>query len=220
MRNSEGGFVRVSSDISVNMHGKIITFAKQSFVIEDRIALSFAKVLESFGISYSIVAGYVAILFGRSRRSDGIDFIVESMDENRFIGLCRRLGESGFSLIQGDVFSEGSVRSVYRFYLVQGYNVRFMYQNIVVPNVEFKFVSNRFHRYSIDNAYTVVINEMNRVRIAPLELQIAYKLRLGSEKDIGDAVFLYTLFKPVINHVELERWCEEFNVDMSILGGV
>lgn len=58
-------------------------------------------VLDEAGVRYVVVAGYVAILFGRARRSEDVDFIVERIDEGRFVGLCRRALEHGFSLMQG-----------------------------------------------------------------------------------------------------------------------
>jgi len=78
-------------------------------------------------------------------------------------------------------------------------------------------MSTKHHVYSVKRSLEVVLNDKFRPRIAPLELQIAYKLWLGSEKDIGDAVFLYELFKPVINREELKKWCRELNVNMEVL---
>jgi hypothetical protein len=45
-------------------------------------------------------------------------------------------------------------------------------------------------------------------------------LHLGSDKDIADAVFLYVLFKPVLEQKELERWCKELGADVNMLEGV
>lgn len=55
------------------------------------------------------------------------------------------------------------------------------------------------------------------IKIAPLELQIAYKLYLGSEKDLGDAVFLYTLFRKALNHQELHKWLSTLGVNIRML---
>jgi len=58
------------------------------------------------------------------------------------------------------------------------------------------------------------------LRYPPPELQIVYKLYLGSDKDVGDAVFLYTLSKDDIDVNELERWCRELKVNCGVLEGV
>jgi len=68
---------------------------------EDDIAFRFAGVLDEVGIRYAVVARYVAILFGRARRSDDVDFIVERIDEGRFVELCRKALERGFTLMRG-----------------------------------------------------------------------------------------------------------------------
>lgn len=48
--------------------------------------------------------------------------------------------------------------------------------------------------------------------ISPIEIQIAFKLWLGSEKDIEDAVYLFELFKDKLNRNLLIKKCKELNV--------
>ncbi len=199
---------------------RLIRLSKPRLAPEDEVALRFAQVIENLGISYVVVAGYVAILFGRGRRSDDVDFILEEISEDAFVELCRLAGKEGFSLMQGDVASVESLRRMYRDYLREGYGLRFMYKDIVIPNVEVKMASTAFHRHALTNHIKVVLNERYTLRVSPLELQIAYKLYLGSDKDVSDAVFMYTLFKEHLNPGELNRWCRELAVDCSILGGI
>lgn len=197
-----------------------IRLMKKALLPEDDIAFRFAGVLDEIGVRYAVVAGYVAILFGRARRSDDVDFIVEWIDESRFVELCRKALERGFTLMQGDIGSEDSVRGVYRRYLAEGFSIRFMYRDVVVPNIEFKMVRGSVERYALEHSLVVEVDNAFMIRIPPLEQQIAYKLYLRSEKDVGDAVFLYTLFKDALDGAELERWCRELGGDCSILGGV
>ncbi len=211
------GVVAVSENIVVDVSQKVIRVSRKDYVVEDHVTVRFASILEDLGIRYVVVAGYVAILFGRARRSDDIDFIVEPLGGEEFTRLCRALRENGFTLMQGDIGSEESIKTVYKDYLARGYAVRFMYDDVVIPNIEFKYASNPLHEYSLNNAYTVVVNNEYKLRIAPLELQIAYKLYLGSDKDIGDAVFLYELFKPVLRRSMLREWCRRLGVDTGIL---
>lgn len=49
-------------------------------------------------------------------------------------------------------------------------------------------------------------------RIGPFELQIAYKLYLGSKTDIEDAVHLYSVFEETLSVPRLEAWVSEFGV--------
>jgi len=121
--------------------------------------------------------------------------------------------------MQGDIGSDTSVRLIRRDYLVKGYSIRFMYRDTIFPNIEFKFSSTTMHGYVITNSYKAIINNGHVVKISPPELQIAYKLYLGSDKDIGDAVYLYTILRDSIDSSELEKWCRELGVNCSILEG-
>jgi len=196
-----------------------VRLVKRVFLPEDDMAFRFARVLDEAGVRYAVVAQYIAILFGRPGGTDDIDFIVEQIDEERFAELCRKALEHGFSLMQGDISSEESVRRVYRSYLAEGLSIRFMYRDVVVPNVELRMVRSSIDRYVLEHSIAVEVNGKYVVKISPLEPQIAYKLYLGSEKDIEDATFLYTLFREALNRAELEKWCRELNVDCSILRG-
>jgi len=210
---------RFSNIIVFDRKGRRIRLVKM-LLPEDDIALRFAEVLDEVGVKYAVVAQYIAILFGRSIRTDDVDFVVERIDEERFVELFREAGKHGFTLMQGGIGSEESVRRVYRDYLAGGFSVRFMYRDVVVPNVEVRMVRSSIDRYVLENSIAVEVNGKYVVKISPLELQIAYKLYLGSERDVGDAVFLYTLFGDALNSAELEKWCRELNVDCSVLGGV
>jgi hypothetical protein len=56
-----------------------------------------------------------------------------------------------------------------------------------------------------------------RIFISPIELQIAYKLALGSIKDIKDARFLFKLFEQDINKKELDFWIRSFKIKKEII---
>ena len=195
-----------------------IRLTKRRLSPEDAVAFKFAGVLEESGVGYVVVAGYTAILFGRGRRSDDIDFVIEEVNEDGFLELCRRARAARFSLMQGNIGMEESIRRLYWDYLAEGYGVRFMHEGVVLPNVEVKLARTSAHRYALAHAIRVVVNDRFTIRISPLELQIAYKLYLGSEKDVGDAVFLYTLFKDYVDHVELDEWCKRLGVGCKIFG--
>ncbi len=74
----------------------------------------------------------------------------------------------------------------------------------------------------MENAIEVELNKTDKVRISPLELQIAYKLFLGSKKDLEDARFLFDLFKNKIDKKELMGFIRLLNVldKLNYLGEV
>ncbi len=81
--------IRITNSLEFNPFTKTIYFNKPVLSPEDELALKFSSVLEKLGIRYVIVAGYIAVLFGRNRRTDDVDFIVEELSEEKFIELCR-----------------------------------------------------------------------------------------------------------------------------------
>jgi len=207
----------ISDNIAFDVDRGTIFLEKNSLSEDDRIAMLFAETLNELGVRYSVIAGYVAILFGRARRSDDIDFITYPLAEDEFLKFCLLLRDRGFKLVQGDIGSESSIRKVYEGYLERGFSIRFTYGDLILPNIWFKTARSPLQYYGIDNSLTVIVNKKHLIKIAPLELQIAYKLYLGSEKDLGDAVFLYTLFRKALNHQELHKWLSTLGVDISML---
>ena len=133
-RGAEGGFnVTLDGSLVFDRDRRVIRLTRRRLLPEDTVAFRFAKILEEGRVDYVVVAGYTAILFGRGRRSDDIDFIIKEIGEDGFLELCRRAREVGFTLMQGDILSEGSVRRLYQSYLAEGYGVRFMYGDVVIP---------------------------------------------------------------------------------------
>jgi len=50
------------------------------------------------------------------------------------------------------------------------------------------------------------------VYVPPIELQIAYKLYLGSEKDVEDALYLWEVFREHLNPKLLHKFMEILGV--------
>jgi hypothetical protein len=184
-----------------------IYLQKPELAPEDEVAIAFASILEKLGVKYAVVSGYVAILFGMARGSEDIDFIAE-LSKEEFEEICNI---KGFELLQGPCGEAWEI-------LEEGHSVRLLHKNKIFPNVELKLPKTEVHKFVIENAIKVVINDSHVVRISPLELQIAYKLYLGSDKDLGDAAFLFELFRNALDLEELERWCKWMNCSLKGLG--
>jgi hypothetical protein len=67
----------------------------------------------------------------------------------------------------------------------------------IAPHLEVTLVRDEFDRGSLENSISATIGgETIPIRSdpsGPLKLQIAYKLYLGAQKDVEDAVLLYTV---------------------------
>jgi hypothetical protein len=81
----------------------------------------------------------------------------------------------------------------------------------VIPNFEVVFPEDEYDRHSLEEAVEAEFGGRT-LRIGPLELQIAYKLRLGSQKDFEDALHLYTVFGDRLDTEELERFVDGLDV--------
>lgn len=184
-------------------HGKI-KIENKVFTALDEFVSDFMKLLEG-STDYVIVSGYVGILFGRARGTEDIDTIIRYMDKDTFTSFYQRLSREGYYFLNPE-----DVTGLYEM-LEEGLRVRIAKEDTIIPNIELKFVKDDFDRYSIDNRLEVVIGEKH-LFISPIELQIPYKLYLGSDKDIEDAVYLGDIFKGEIDVSLLGRFMKALNV--------
>ena len=77
--------------------------------------------------------------------------------------------------------------------------------------MEIKFPKLELDFWTLQNSKEVLFNN-NKIFISPIEIQIPFKLFLGSEKDIEDAKYLYKIFKDTLDLNLLK----EFNRKLKI----
>ena len=171
----------------------------------DELAIEFSEILGQFDIEHVYIAGYVSILAGRARSTEDVDVLIERIDEETAEELATILSEAGF---WGPAMP---LTSLYEM-LDNGDNIWVAPEDQITPHLEVKFARDEFDRASLENAITARIND-EVVPIGPLELQIAYKLHLGAQKDIEDAVHLYTLFEESLSVSRLEEWVTRLDVE-------
>ncbi|MFC7114694.1 hypothetical protein ACFQH2_06600 [Natronoarchaeum sp. GCM10025703] len=82
----------------------------------------------------------------------------------------------------------------------------------VIPHIEAKFVDDEADRASLDQAITARVGDAE-LPVGPLELQIPYKLYLGTRTDIEDAAHLVALFEESLRTEELEKWVRKLAVE-------
>ena len=183
-----------------------ISFEKELTVL-DQLALDFSEILQENNIDHVFVAGYVAILFGRSRVSEDVDIIVEKISQEKFLSFWEELDEFY-------CHNTWDPEEAYDDYLDNEIAIRFSKEDVVIPNIEFKFANTRQQNKVLDDNIIVELNG-NILPIASLESQISYKLYLGSEKDIEDAKYLYEIFKDKIESDKFKKYLEELSINIS-----
>ena len=171
----------------------------------DALVIDVTGVLDDVGIEYAIVSGYVAVLFGRARATEDIDVLVETFDRATAGRLTERLRDGGY---WGSAMPLDDLHGT----LSDGLPIRVAKEGDVVPNVELKFPSDEYDRRSLTKTLTVWLAG-NELQIGSLELQIAYKLGIGTPKDFEDALYLYEVTEPTLNIDRLEAFVERLGVE-------
>ncbi|WP_222913791.1 hypothetical protein [Natrinema sp. SYSU A 869] len=177
----------------------------------DKDVLAFTQTLDACDVDYVIVSGYVAILTGRSRSTEDIDVILESLSETETEQLVTELKNRGY---WGMAMPLDEMCSM----LSDGSRIRIAEDGEMYPNFETWFVSNDVEREALSNPLTVTFDE-GQINISPIELQIAYKLRLSqaadslSGKDFEDALHLYLTFEERFKTEQLEGYVKDLGVE-------
>lgn len=171
----------------------------------DDLAIAFSEFLDQFDIDHVYIAGYVSILAGRARSTEDVDVLIEPIAESTAEELASTLEEQEF---WGPAMPLSSMYEM----LDNGDNIWVAPADQITPHLEVKFVRDEFDRASLDNAIEARIGG-ETIPIGPFELQIAYKLSLGAQKDIEDAVHLYTFFQESLSGSRLEEWVRRLGVE-------
>lgn len=177
----------------------------------DEDVIEFTDVLVDCDVEYVIVSGYVAILTGRSRSTEDVDIVLEPLDEPETEALVDTLTDAGY---WGMAMPLDSMYEM----LSGGDRIRVAEAGEMIPNFEVWFAKNEVEREALDRAITAEVGEA-RLDISPLELQIAYKLRLAqhagstSGYDFEDALHLYETFEESLNREGLETYVADLGVE-------
>lgn len=170
----------------------------------DELAIGFSELLSDLAVDHVFVTGYVAILTGRARSTEDIAVILEPLPESEVDALVSGLRDAGYW---------GPAMPLEATYenLSEGTNIWVAPDDQVTPHIEVKFARDEFDTASLENTIDAHVGE-STVPIGPPELQIAYKLYLGGEKDLEDAAHLYVLFRENLRRSTLEDWVERLEV--------
>ena len=190
--------------MEIEFKGDEIIFSRELSAL-DSFVLDFSNILIGHKIKHVIVSGYTAILFGRNRMSEDVDFILHTITFEKFLKLWLELEKAYECLNTSDPID------AYNGYLKNRHALRIAKKGSFIPNIEIKFVKNELDRFSLKYRKSVRIDD-KVLFISPLEIQIPYKLFLGSEKDIEDARFLFKLFEDKLNTELLDRFLNELNI--------
>lgn len=188
------------------------TYTRNTISIKDKVltdldefVFDFLHVLDKY-CTYVIISGYLPIFFGRSRGTEDVDVFIDHIDEQTFIRFYNELVKENYYFLNPE--DEHGLYGM----LTENLGIRAAKKESIIPNIEMKFTKDDIDRFTMENRMEVHVANTNRFFIAPLEVEIPYKLYLGSEKDIEDAVYLWEIFQKYINKKLIHRFMKELYV--------
>lgn len=193
--------------MEIERKGNTIRLKNKELNNLDRLVLEFISLID---FDYVIVSGYVAILFGRSRTTEDIDLFINPRSEEKFYSFCHSLEKHGFNLLNA-----ADAKEAYDL-LKEGISLRVIKGKEVFPNFELKLMNSPLSKTSMSERINVVLDE-GRLYMSPLELQIAYKLYLGSDKDFEDARHLYRFLRDYLDVDKLKYFLKEMKIRKGII---
>jgi hypothetical protein len=129
------------------------------------------------------------------------------MSFEKFESFWKALDKNGFECIH-----VCEPKEAYEEFLLNKTSIRFAEKGDFQPNFELKFPHSKYNHYSLQHKIKVLLNK-SQLNTSEIELQIAFKLNLGSDKDFEDARHLYKVFKEVIDIELLKHQVKELNVE-------
>jgi len=187
--------------------GNVIYLRNKELNNLDKLVLDFISLIS---FDYVIVSGYVAILFGRSRTTEDIDLFINPSSKEEFCAFCDLLKKHNFNLLNAD-----GAANAYDL-LKEGASLRVIQGEEVFPNFELKLLSSPLSKTSMSERIKVVLDK-NYLYISPLELQISYKLYLGSDKDLEDARHLYLFLKNYLDVYRFKYFLREMKIKKGLI---
>jgi len=190
--------------MDIRYSGNRILVGDKYLTLLDQFVLDFIHVLEP-KTPYVIVSGYVAILFGRSRGTEDVDIIISRLERDTFVELHAALSDGGYEFLNAE--NSDGLHDM----LLNRMGIRIAKKGQYIPNIELKFLKDDIDRFVLRDRVEVNLSGV-RVYISPIDIQIAYKIFLGSQKDIEDALYLWEIFKDDIDHEHVKKWMKTFGV--------
>jgi predicted nucleotidyltransferase len=188
----------------MELHDGVLSMQKELTEL-DRDVLEFVSILDAVGIDYVIISGYVAILTGRTRGTEDVDVFIEEVEPEVLETLTSELEANDYWCLNAPFDEMHSM-------LADEIAVRIAPEGDVIPNFEVSFADDHYSRLSLSDRLRVEMDG-EELYVGPLELQIAFKLRLGSEKDFEDALHLLSVFEGQLDTATLEMYVTELGVE-------
>lgn len=181
-----------------------IIIHKALSTIDDQI-IGFLEILTGNNIRYAIFSKYILNLFGKKGTDEKIDILIQNISFEKFLKLWLEIENSYQCRNTNDPID------TYHAYLKNHHYVVIAKKDGQVPDIRIKIVKNEFDRYALKYRKKVILGK-RRLYISPIEIQISYYLFQGSEIDIEEARFLYSIYGGKLNMSMMDKLMREFEI--------
>jgi len=171
----------------------------------DKFVFNFMDILSKY-CDYVIISGYIPILFGRTRGTEDVDVFIEHIDKKTFVSFYNNLIKNNYYFLNPE--DENGLYEM----LTDKLGIRAAKKDTIIPNIEMKFIKDDIDLFTLKNHVKVILNKKFSFFISPIEIEIPYKLYLGSEKDIEDATYLWDIFQEFVNKKLINKFMKELKV--------
>jgi hypothetical protein len=155
----------------------------------DEFTIDFCRAVESCGIDYLIVSGFVAIAHGRSRGTEDIDIMIRSVSYRDFLVLDSALRSAGFECLY-----PSDTNAIYDELNSYKANIRYTRVGEELPNMEVKFAKDGLDEAQFLEKKVYPLTGLD-IYFPKIEEVIAFKEELlRSEKDMEDAAHLRIIY--------------------------
>jgi hypothetical protein len=187
-------------------------YTKDSILINDKVltkldefVVDFINILRKY-CNYVVISGYLPIFFGRTRGTEDVDVFIDYVDKKTFVSFYNDLVKNNYYFLNPE--DENGLYEM----LTDKLGIRTAKKDTIIPNMEMKFIKDDIDRFTLNNRVKVTVNKKSNLFISPIEVEIPYKLYLGSEKDIEDALYLWDIFQNDLDKKLMNRFMNELNV--------
>lgn len=191
--------------MEVEVKDRTIRLNHKTITQLDAFVLNFISHLERH-VDYVIISGYIPILFGRTRGTEDVDIFIRNIDKKTFTSFYQEVISDEFYFLNPE--DENGLFEM----LTKRLAIRAAKKNTFIPNIELKFIKDDIDLFTIEKKINLILNNKHHMHISPIEVEIPYKLYLGSEKDIEDALYLWDIFKDYLDMSLIRRFMKELNV--------
>lgn len=195
----------------MELNDGVLTIEKEVSTLDER-TFEFLDVLESVGIDYVVVSGYLLLLTGRNRMTEDVDVILAVSRRSELEAFAGRLAENGY------VATPPPIERLAEF--IQDSHVDVSKEGTRVPSFDLSLADTEIERLALEDSLTVAFAGRT-IPVCPLEQQIAYKLYLAGDPrewkgtDFEDALHLYRVFGEQLNREEIEAYVHELDAEVA-----